>query len=184
MSLKIITPPAEEPLTLQEVKLHLRIDTQDDDLLLTSLITVARQLAEVEIKGALISQEWEYGLDCFPSCLRLPLAPVVSVESIKYLDFTGAEQTLDVAAYVADTDSLPARISPAYGYIWPAVRSQFNSVRVRFVAGWADAASVPQNIKQWLLLKIGDLYENREAGSAVETGRFFDSLLDEYRRPF
>jgi uncharacterized phiE125 gp8 family phage protein len=58
-----------------------------------------------------------------------------------------------------------------------------NAVKVRYVAGWANAAAVPQGIKQWMLLNIGHWYENREAstGGGLVALPFIASLLDRYR---
>ena len=65
-TLKIITSAAVEPLTLEEVKLHLKVETDADDNLITSLITAARETAEVFTGRAIASQVLEYILDCFP----------------------------------------------------------------------------------------------------------------------
>ncbi len=46
MTHAIITPPAAEPLTLAQVKAHLRLDGNADDALLTSLIAAARRYLE------------------------------------------------------------------------------------------------------------------------------------------
>ena len=44
--LTVITPPATEPITLNEMKLHSRIDGSDDDTLIEGLITAARMQLE------------------------------------------------------------------------------------------------------------------------------------------
>jgi hypothetical protein len=66
MSIQLVTPPAEEPVTLIEAKLHLRVDFDDDDTLIASLITAARQAAETLTGRQFITARWKQVLDCFP----------------------------------------------------------------------------------------------------------------------
>lgn len=184
MPIKLITAPASEPVTLAEAKLHLRVETADEDALITALIAAARADAEHLTGRALISQTLELALDGFSPEIRLQKPPVASVESVKYIDSAGLLQTLPQWAYVLDSHSEPARLVPAYGLCWPTARNEVNAVLIRYVAGYADAAAVPQIIKSWMLLRIGTLYAHREevvAGVAVATLPFVDRLLDPFR---
>lgn len=184
MSVKLIAGPASEPITLAEAKLHLRVDSTDDDTLITGLIVAARQGAEQITGRALMAQTWELALDEFKDVIRLQKAPLTSITSIKYVDTIGTLQTLGTDAYLLDDHSEPARIMPAYGTSWPSARRQPNAVLIRFVAGYANAAVVPQELKQWMLLRIGMLYEQREsvaAGVTLTEVPYVDRLLDAYR---
>jgi uncharacterized phiE125 gp8 family phage protein len=183
MSTKLITAPASEPVSLAEAKLHLRVTSTDDDTLITALIAAARETAEHEMGRSIISQTWEKALDMFPDAIELP--PVASITSLKYLDSDGVEQTLSTGSYTMDnaSDTAPSWLTPAAGYGWPETYADVNAVKVRYVAGWANAAAVPQGIKQWMLLNIGHWYENREASTAggLVALPFIASLLDRYR---
>lgn len=184
MSLKLITAPASEPITLAEAKLHLRVDGTDEDALITALIVAARQSAEHITGRSLMPQTWELALDEFDSAIYLPKPPLVSVTSVKYLDEDGVLQTLDPSAYLLDDYSEPAKLMPAYDTCWPSTRCQANAVTIRYQAGYADAESVPQEIKSWMLLKIGMLYANRESvavGVSVAEVPQVDRLLDSCR---
>lgn len=187
MSLRLITPAAELAVSLAEAKLHLRVDGTDEDALITALIHAAAETAEQITGRAVMPQTWELTLDAFPDALELTRVPAVSVTSVKYYDTTGVQRTLDSTAYALDNadDFGLAYIVPAYGAEWPETREQINAVAVRYVAGYADAASVPMPIKQWILLQIGAMYANRErealSTSSAVTLAFADGLLDRYR---
>lgn len=184
MSLKLITAPASEPIALAEAKAHLRVDVSDDDALISALIVAARQGAEHITGRALMPQTWELALDGFKSEIYLQKPPLVSVTSVTYVDTAGVVQTLGSSAYIVDDYSAPARMAPSYGSCWPTTRLQANAVTIRYDAGYANAAAVPQQIKQWMLLQVGAMYENRSSvetvGSIVEMP-FADRLLDAYR---
>lgn len=184
MSLKVITGPSAEPVALTEAKVHLRVDGTDEDALITSLIVAARQGAEHMTGRALMPQALELALDCFPGVIKLPRPPFVSITSIKYIDEAGVEQTLAAEDYQIDSHSEPARVLLPYGGSWPLVRWQANAVLIRYEAGYADAAAVPDEIKSWMLLRIGMLYANRESvatGVSVASIPYVDRLLDAYR---
>lgn len=187
MTLKLITAPASEPVTLTEAKAHCRVDGSDDDTLITSLIVTARAECEHELGRALFTQTWERVLDYFPAVeVELGMPPVASITSITYIDTTGTSQTLSASAYVLDADRQPGWVLPAYGYQWPATQDTANAVRIRFVSGWSDTDDIPAPIKHWVLLRVGTLYKFREAiaagVSATMLGeRYADRLLDRYR---
>ncbi|NSW92315.1 MAG: phage head-tail connector protein [Firmicutes bacterium] len=165
MALKLITPPSIEPITLEEAKAHIRVDGADEDILITSLITTAREYCESFQNRAYITQVWELILDAFPaSPFNIPRPPLQSVDSIKYTDSDGLETTFDSTNYIVDTDSEPGRVALATGIVWPSMTlKSIGGVKIRFTAGYGDAAAVPMMIKQAMLLLIGHWYENREA---------------------
>jgi uncharacterized phiE125 gp8 family phage protein len=184
MSLKIITAPVAEPITTAEAKAHLHVTGSDDDTYIAALIVSAREGAEHLTGRALMTQTLELALDEFERTIKLPRPPLATITSVKYLDQSGVLQTMAEASYLLDSHSEPAALLPAYGASWPAVRCQKNTVLVRYQAGYASAALVPQMIKSWMLLRIGMLYENREsvvAGAPIAEIPHVDRLLDPYR---
>jgi uncharacterized phiE125 gp8 family phage protein len=166
-NLRLVTEPGVEPVTLEEAKLHLRVDVDDDDDLITALIVAARQMVENILRRALVSQSWELNLDAFPGVdtVEVPLPPLQSVEALTYTDASGVSHTLSAAAYSVDTYSTPGRVRLNDGYAWPGdTLAAVNGVQIAFTAGFGDAGTdVPQAIRQALLLMVGHLYENREA---------------------
>src|SRR5690606_2429764 len=63
MALVMTAAPAAEPITLSEAKAHFRVDTDDEDALISSLIVAARLLIERALGLALMTQGWSYFLD-------------------------------------------------------------------------------------------------------------------------
>ncbi len=175
---KLIEPPAEEPVTLQEVQAHLRLESGEDNYV-AGLIVAARRHCEAFQGRAYVTQTWELYLDAFPGgCIKCPLPPLQSVTFIKYRDSSGVLQTLDQSAYIVDAYSEPAPVFRAYGESWPSTYPEANAVQIRFVAGYGAASDVPSEIKQAILLKIADLYENRgdeQSGKRMEEA--VESLL-------
>lgn len=206
MPLQLVTPPAEEPVSLIDAKLHLRVDFDEDDTLIASLISAARQAAETQTGRQFTTARWKQVLDCFPgpSLMGVPAGqafslpghaillfktPVQSVVSINYLDMGSALQVMPASAYTVDTACEPARITPVFGQIWPICLPQIGAVSVTFDAGYGSAAQVPEGIKSWIKLRVGSLYAHREDVTLVSRGRletlsFMDGLLDPYKVAF
>lgn len=189
MALKLITAPTTYPVTLAEAKLHARVDLADDDALITALIVAATEMCEQKIGRAIMTQTWQLTLDAFPEAFELTRVPVQSIASLTYVDLAGATQTLASNLYSLDSaDEFGlAYVVPAYNGQWPDTRDQINAVKVQYVAGYANAAAVPQSIKQWILLTVATMYSNREteaySSRAVSTTvqmQFVDRLLDRY----
>ena len=203
MPLQLVTPPAGEPISLAEAKQHLRVDGGDDDALIGSLITAARQAAETITGRQLMTARWRLVLDAFPgpllmhagsgSSFSLPAhaillakCPVQSVVSVEYLDMNGTTQVLPASDYVLDAACEPARLIPVFGKTWPPTLPQIGAVTVTFDAGYGSASEVPEGLKSWIKLRVGSLYGHREEMAVLSRGRidplpFVDGLLDGFK---
>jgi len=180
MTTRLITPPASEPVALADIKVQLRVDGTEDDVLLNSLITAAREQCEHILKRSILPQTWELVLASFP-CEKIKLLnpSIISITSIKYIDATTAnEVTLSAGQYVLDKDAEPGLVYPATGASWPNTLCLTNAVRVRYQAGYADEASVPASIKNWITLAVSEMYN---CGCDSLPNDFMDGLLDRYR---
>jgi len=202
-SLALITAPTTEPLSLDEAKAHLRVTADTEDELIDALITAVRQHIDGRdgwLGRSLITQTWEVRLDRFPTgwesiepwprnvAIRVPLPPLQSVTSVKYLDSAGAEQTLNSATYVVHVVEEPGLIVPAYGQTWPTARDEPGAVRVRFVAGYGEPKDVPRPLKLGLNAMVAHFYEHREpviltggVGSPIPIPMHVEALLRNYQ---
>jgi uncharacterized phiE125 gp8 family phage protein len=199
MALTLVTPPAAEPVSLVDARLHLRLDAvgspavHPDDGLVSSLIVAARQYLDGRdgvLGRALITQTWRLDLPGFPrdgAAIRLPLPPLQSVGSIVYVDAAGVPQTLSALAYeVVTGGGTHGAVRPVHGGAWPAARDQSDAVRITFTAGYgATGADLPAPLIHAIKLHLGVLYEQREAaapGTQMHAVPFaYDVLLAPYR---
>lgn len=196
MSVVVITPP--EPLImLSVVKAHLRVDHDDDDVLIAAYLAAATALIDGPagwLGRSLGPQTLELRADefaCWSTApVALPYGPVIDIVSISYVDAAGTEQVL------APTDVTRAAdgIRPLYGESWPSVRLYAETVRIRYRAGYTadpDAdpivAAVPAPIIAAILLHTGDLYAFRETAvvgaisASIDMSTAVQSLLGPYR---
>lgn len=173
---------AVQPVSLELAKAQTRVDCTDEDGLIGGYISAATEAASDRLQRALVPTRYRLTVDSFPPAIELLLPPIVSVQSVKYLDEAGVQQTLDPQDYYLDKVSEPGYLVPAAGLAWPATQDRINAVEVEYTAGYAGS-ELPAPIKQWILLALGDLYEQRtrSAEKPVVPQNFADTLLDAYK---
>ncbi len=179
MSLQLLTPPASEPVGLADAKTHLKLDTSDDDALVTTLITAARARAEWHTGRAFVTQHWRLRLDAWPAdgVAEIPLPPLVSVEEVAVTDASNIRTVLDPAVYRIDIASEPGRV------IFndrPASLRRRDGLEIAFTAGYGDAGAVPAPVKEAILEIVADLYGHRGDGDDP-VGLTGQALLAPYR---
>lgn len=159
----ITTAPTVEPITLLEAKEFMRVDNDDENPLIESLISVAREKIESDTKRAIAAQTLRYNLDSFPwdsRVISIPRPPLVAVSSITYIDEDGVTQTWAASNYVVDSSSEPGRVQLAENSEWPETQSgRINAVAINYTAGWS---SPPERVKMLAKLWVSHFFENRE----------------------
>ena len=184
MALRLVVPPAAEPVTTELVKAWTKIEQNAEDSLLEGLMIPAiRAAAENFTERSLMLQTWELVLDAFPaSAVELRRPPIQSIVSIKYIDReTRTEVQMDPSGYSLDKDSEPGWVMPAYGTDWPDTLDTPNAVRIRFIAGYT---TVPPDIKAWIAMHVATLYANRETvniGNVINELPFVLDLIHPYK---
>ena len=191
MELKVLTHPVAEPLTLDEAKLHLRVDDTADDALITGLITAVREWTENFLVGSLAEQTRTVSLSHWPmGAFRLPGGPVQSITSVTYEDEDGDTQTVDSSIYYFTPGG---EIALDYCQRWPTARTRGeDAITITYKTGYPPVETVipgeaipetdpveyeedtteidyggniPQAIKQAMLLLLGTWYQQREGAS-------------------
>lgn len=208
MRLVQTSPPAIEPVTLSDFKLHVREDLSLEDSTIANVyLPAARKLCEQRSHLCFITQSWTIYLDAwaehghrgigFPYSgigtsailpttrynsdyrtyqIRIPHGPVLSVDSVQYVDTSGNLQTWNSANYVASLGN-PARVAPVQNQYFPTHASQNDAVRVNYTAGYgALASNVPANAKAAIFLVAADLMRYRSPEGSPDWRRPDDLL--------
>jgi uncharacterized phiE125 gp8 family phage protein len=194
-SLKRTVDPTVEPVSVTELKAHLRIDWTEEDEALLIYLKAAREYAEAYTSRSFSTSTYVMRFIQFPSDgdpIRLPRLPLIEVESLTYTDNDGNSTMLfqspptNTAPQVGSLDVVESDDSaeiypgPENNHTWPTVTSN-GRVRLTFVAGYT---TVPAAVKQAILHHAAHLYRNREAVSEQplkEAPLAVHSLLDTVR---
>ena len=178
MSLTVLEPPAALPVTVAEAKAYARINYDDDDAVIETLIQAARDHLEQATGRTFVATTYKLTLDEFAhNEIQLPRSPILSIESVTYDDRDGNSQTLATSGYTLDLASEPGWIVPDLHTRWPATFQGVNALQIVFRAGYASdgntppdhAANVPARAKLAVKSLVAHWYAEREP--IPDTGR-------------
>lgn len=157
----LVAGPAVEPISLEEMKAHLRIDDDAEDALITGLVQAARVMVEGISRRILIEQRWRVMLDAWPPGgeIRLPLSPLIAVDDIQVFDKAGT--ATDIAADLIDSDA--ARDPPRVIVRTPPQPGKpRNGISIALRAGYgATPESVPSTLRLAVKLIAARWYAHR-----------------------
>lgn len=178
-SVALITAPVAPPVSIADCKALLGItgDGQDDmiEMSIDAVVGTLDASTGGWLGRALSPQTWELRLDQFPACkIMLPFPVLLSLDSIKYDDQNGVEQTLTEGTdyRVFDLGSNhKASVAPVYNGLWPGARYDEQSVRIRYTCGYDD--EIPAAIRSAIGLGVRALLNTSErnlfiAGKSIE----------------
>jgi hypothetical protein len=193
----LVTPPAIEPVTVNELKAELKHPGgSDEDASLALYISAAREYCE-ELTGlALITQTWRMTLDRWPSDfdpwwdgvrdgaigslsdasrsaqIELPRYPLTTVTSVA---FDGNPADIG-ATFIVDTQQRPGRLVLKFGATLPPYLESANAIQITYTAGYgAASSSVPAALRLAILQMAAYHYTHRgddcaAADAARESG--------------
>lgn len=184
MTITILVPVAQEPLTLDEVKAHLRLDSgfTSDDTYITALISEAREYGEYECRRAFAPQTIQALLDIpmrpagplsgaigfRASMIEIPQPPVTSMTTVEGETTPGTFQVIDPVNYILDTASSPGRVyllASAYSFLgsqWTLwIGPYIPRFRLTYQAGYVSG-TIPFTLKRAMLELIAYWYSYRE----------------------
>jgi uncharacterized phiE125 gp8 family phage protein len=159
-TIEVVTPPESEPVTLNELKAHLRLNDDSEDALLTGFIKAAREVFESYTGRIVLPTTLRQHVPYFNSRVYLMRSQARSIVSVKYWDASNVLTTLE--DFHSDVITCP-------GSVWLdsyPVTSSTKSPKayVEFEAGW-EPEQVPEMVKVGIKLLAAHYYEQRNSHS-------------------
>lgn len=157
----LLTPPAVEPLTLDEAKAYLRVEHADEDEGIAALIAAARLNVEALTRRALIAQTWRLTRDAWPENGRIPVrpAPLQALTAARVYDLNNVAHALDLQAFVPDPAASAINVLP-----WSIAQPErpLSGIELDVICGYGDdALAVPEALRQAIRILVAHWYENR-----------------------
>jgi len=201
--LMLLTPPAVEPVGLNEAKAYLGVLDSAEDNLISNLITAARQAVEQYCGRVLINQSWRLTLDTWPQeaivngglrddgallaanhrlgggvvAIQLPKPPLQAVLAIRVYSAAGLAATIPASNYVVDGAATPGRVVMTSGASLPVIGQTARGLEIDFTAGYgATANDVPAVLRQAVLQAVKALYGrdgDQSLAAALRVASFF-----------
>lgn len=176
MALTCTKPPVCEPVSLAEAKHFLKIDFNQEDGLIETLIKVARQAVEAYTGRCMIYQEWTFSFNAgFGQAvsdshylsgdksrgqggIELPKSPFVAL--IQEPALSDGYGRRPIKAFRLDTSGRGARLH--LGSDAAGLTQGDGVIDLTFAVGYgAEPKSVPEALRHGVLMMVAQLYENR-----------------------
>lgn len=161
-------------ISIEEAKLWCRIDTDEEDVLVESLIRVAQGAAENYTGRTIAPSTVEFAFDVGDKRYVIPTAPVIAISDVELEDAEGVREALTIP----DSYWVLLRDSGAVLTLVGGLRG-FRTLVVTCEAGYADPADIPIAIKQAISVHVGSSYAGREGQDTADAT--FRNLLNPYR---
>lgn len=178
-----LTEPTTEPVTLEEAKRQLRIEsdfTEEDDYI-NAIIPAAREYVENYTNQWWAEAKISLYFSSFPAGdvpLNLLVKNPKELDAVKYLDGSQEEQTLTGAVLDSGRGEL------RYTAGWPLSISSQVDITIGPDHGASPPEDCPKAIKQAVLMFITTLFENRATvitGTMVNENPAALALMQPYR---
>lgn len=168
-SLERVSAPASEPISLAEAKLFLRVDSSDDDVLISTIVESVRHYAEKIIGRSIASQGWRIRYrDYIPTELVLPMAPVTAISSVTLTDSDGNTTSLAASGYRLITPFVLAL----------EVAQSASVITIDYTAG-EGVLGIPV-LRQAMLHHIAQCYDQRatQASLTGQSAALYDAMRE------
>jgi len=168
-------------ITLDEAKIYLRVDSADDNALITSLIESAEDLVEKLTWRTLLTRTFELIYDNVGESIEIPKSPLQEVTKIEVISDAGVKTEVSSSTYIVDITGSRGRVMLKSGCVWPTHRG-FASFIITARAGYGDLASaVPAALRQAALAALAVLYDGRGQVDEPKVFAAINGLCAPYR---
>jgi uncharacterized phiE125 gp8 family phage protein len=164
-ALERIVAPSTTPITLAEAKAQMRVETDDDDALITRLIAAAVAFTDAQgtLGKCMITQTWRQWVENNPNEVNMLMSPTITLTAVKYYDSDGALQTATLSDYQVLGPSYYKYVKVKAGFTWPVAQTRPDAIAIEYTVGYGTATTdVPETIRHALLMLVSHWYENRE----------------------
>lgn len=161
-----------EPISVPEMKLHLRVDYDVEDSLIAANLKAAREWIERRCEISIVQQVWEYRTDGFPASYVFPKPPTNGLEAVSYIDGDRNLEYVDPEIYdfIEGGEGAPAEVILA-GEVPTNIANRPDAVRLRFSTGFPPSddspadygANVPEDLKQAIRALASSYFETRSS---------------------
>lgn len=176
MDYNLKTAAATLPISIADMKTHLRVTNSDHDALIESYIEAAVDKIEGGANICLVTQTWNayFRWNEVKELIRLWKFPVASIVSVKYYDTDNAIQT-DAAGN--RTESLKGHPATILFEDTPSVYERTDAMDVEFTAGFT---TIPSDIILAMKLYVARIYANPSDPVDEKIG-YVEKTIEKYR---
>ena len=174
---EVVQPPANEWVTLDEAKAHLRVDSDYEDEYIQSLIGVALDEAQLVTHRRFGDQIVNAYYEHWQPVTLYGCGVVQDVEL--YMRGKDGDWTLIEPDKYELVKAVPAFIHYRNDFSAPVHNDWYELVKVSASCG----EPMPASVKHWMLLRIGTLYDHRQADAEkpVRPQEFAIELLNAHK---
>lgn len=163
-SYHVIQAPATTPVSLADVKEHLKLDPSDtsQDDYLTFLIEAVTEYAQEYMKRILINTKFRTYRDIFEDYIKLRRSKLQTLDLFEYM-VDDSYTTVSSDLYYTTDETGFSKIVLKTDEEYPTdIDDRMQAIKIEFTAGYgATAANIPRKIRLAILQHIASVYENR-----------------------
>ena len=172
LKVKIVTKPLNLLVTLAEMKNVLRVNHDNDDNYIVSLLRGVEEEITGVINRSITERSWQASYSSAPQAVKLPFGPVSAITLVERITTDGTRETIPSTDYYLEVDAFPDTLT---------FRSwELGRIIVTYTAGY-EANEVPARIRPAIFQEVALQYKNRQdpdtGGSVVVRGLSAEALL-------